>query len=346
MEAVEQKIESSLQILDQREAKLIELADKYKGLTIAGAEDKEGYKKVREARIELKKERVAVENDAYDLRENAVKFQKAVVAREKQLVAIISTVEQTLQHEEDNYKKALEEIRIQKEREEKERIQSRINALAKFNCAIDLYDASTMSDHKFSELLTQAEIDFNAERDRIEKEKAEAERQRNAEAARLKAEREELDRIRKEQEARERELQRQEQERIAAEKKRQETIRAEAERIRKEREELEREKRQHEEQIRLEQAKKEAVERARIEEQERIKREEQEKVERERLTKLEAERQEALKSDKEKLYQYARALMAIPVPKLSHKDAQKIQREVAELVVSTAEAISDKANSI
>jgi hypothetical protein len=341
-----EKIENGLQVLDQREAGLIALADKYKDLKIAGVEDKDGYKKVREARIELKNARVAVENDAYALRENAVKFQKAVVAREKQLVLITLRTEKALQEEEDKYKKALEEIRIEEERKRQAKIQDRINALAKFNCAIDLYDASTMPDDKFNELLTQAEIDFKAEQERITAEKAEQERLRNEEAERLRAEREGLERIRQEQQARELELRRQEEELIASEKKRLDKIRLENESIAAERRKLEAEKRAHEEAIRLEQAKKEAAERARLDEQERIKREAEEKVERERLAKIEAERQEALKPDKEKLYQYAKALMAIPLPTLSHEDAIAIERDISERVVQTSEFIHDKAKEL
>lgn len=346
MEAVEQKIESSLQILDQREAKLIELADKYTGLTIAGVEDKEGYKKVREARIELKKERVAVENDAYDLRESAVKFQKAVVAKEKRLVAIIYKTEKTLQEEEAKYQKALEEIKIKKDREEKERIQNRINSLAKFGRAIDLYDATTMPDDKFNELLTQAEIDFNAEQDRIAQEKAEAERLRNEEAARLKAEREELARQRAEIEAAQRKADLELAERSRKEREWiEEQNRIKAEQL-AERKKLDDEKRKHEEQIRLEQAKKEAAERARIEEQERIQREEQEKIERERLAKLEAERQEALKPDKEKLMQYAHELMSVPVPVLNHKDAQKLKGSIADRVMEAVLFVQQTAKNL
>jgi hypothetical protein len=52
-----EKIENGLQVLDQREAGLIALADKYKDLKIAGVEDKDGYKKVREDRIKERSRR-------------------------------------------------------------------------------------------------------------------------------------------------------------------------------------------------------------------------------------------------------------------------------------------------
>jgi hypothetical protein len=345
MEVVETKV-NGLQILDQRESKLIELADKYKGLKIAGHEDKEGYKKVREARIELKNQRVAVENDAYELRENAIKFQKSVISREKELVAIISTTEKNLQEEESKYLKALEAIKIEKEKKEQERIQNRIGTLAKFNYAMDLYEISTMPDDKFNELLTQVEINFNKEQERIAVEKAEEQRLRNEEYERLRSERIALEKQKDEQAARERELQMQEIERIESERLRKEEIRREQESIKAERQKLEDEKRKHEEAMRLEQAKKEAAERARIEEQERVERHAMELAVALERDKREAIRQEALKPDKEKLYRYATALMTVRLSQLSHKDAVAIADEIENRVAQTIEFIHKKANEL
>lgn len=65
MESIEVKTEMSLSVLDQREASLMALAASAKDLTIVGPEDKMGYKLVREKRIELKAERVQVQNDGF-----------------------------------------------------------------------------------------------------------------------------------------------------------------------------------------------------------------------------------------------------------------------------------------
>lgn len=287
--------EFGLSVLDKRESKLIELADKYKDLKIKGAEDKDGYKKVREARIELKNERVAVENDAYALRENAIKFQKAVITREKQLVGIISSTEKTLQDEEDKYKKEIEAIRVEKERKEQERIQNRINALAKFNYAIDLYDASTMLDDKFNELLSRAEVDYKDLQEQIAQAKADEERKRKEEAEQLEQQRKELAKQKAESIAQAEAIQKEYQEHHAA-------VKAERAKMDAERAALAEEQRKHQEQIRLEQAKKEAAEKSRIEAEQKAEREAKEKIERERLEKLETERRELLKPDKEKLY--------------------------------------------
>lgn len=340
METIDMK-ETGLQILDEKETSLIELSQKFKGLRIKGVDDKEGYKAVREARITLKKARVQIENDGEALRENAVRFSKRVIQRQKELIKIIEPAEWELSVQETEYEKALEAIKIEKEREEKARIQNRITALGKFNYALDLYEVTTMPDDKFNELLTQVEIDFTKEQERIAAEKAETERMRKEEAERLRLEREALAKQRAELEAAQRKsdlelAERSKKEREWIEEQNKKKAAIEADRLK-----LEEEKRQHAEALRLEQAKKEAAERARIEEQDRVKREESERLERELVAKIEAERQEALRPDKEKLYQYGKAIAAIQIPELSHKDAKKIIGAVTGRVNTVVDFINE-----
>jgi hypothetical protein len=334
----------SLEVLNERETSLIALAATAKELTIAGIEDKEGYKLVREKRIELKNERVSIQNDAYDLRENALKFQKTVIKREKQLVAIIAGEESRLSSLEDDYDRQVEEVRKQKEREENARIQARVDALAKFNHAIDHYDAKVMPEENFQALLGEAETAYIKDQERIASEKAEEER-RKAEALeaqrlyeeRLRKEREELDRQKAEYEAQRKadlelaEKAHKEREYLE-EQSRKEQQRKEAE-LRAEREKLEAEKRA----IELEKAKQEAAEKARIEEQNRIKREAEAKEQRELRAKEEAARQESLKPDKEKLLTFAEGLPGIPCPEIKDIAAANI----LDVAFDKIEAIRD-----
>lgn len=290
---IDNQIETGLQILDKYEADLIALRESMKGLKIAGPEDREGYRLVRENRITLKNTRVKIEKAGKELREPAIRFQKAVIKKEDDLIAIIAPLERQLQAQEEQFDRWQEEARIEKERAEKAKVQARVTALAKFNAAHDLYDLQIMDDAKFLELLTQVEADYNAEQERIAAEKAEAERQRIAEQERLRVEREALELQRKAQEAQEEQL------RAEREALRKEQELREAE-LKAEREKIEAEKRELEKQKVI----KEAEERARKEEAARIEREAQEKAERESLAKLEAERQEALRPDKEKLISF------------------------------------------
>jgi colicin import membrane protein len=239
--------QNSLAILDEQEVELIALANQYKDLTIAGINDKEGYKKANEARLILKKRRTKVENDAEALRANAVKFQKTVISREKQLVAIIAGVEGQLKSKVDAIDIEKERIRIEEERREDALIKSRIDQLAKFGHGIDLYDAKIMPEENFQALLGEVEAAYIKEQQRIADEKAAAEARRLEEEQRLQTEREELARQKAEfekreaalKELRERELEEQRQ-RDALIKAQQENKEAE---LRAEREKLEAEKR-------------------------------------------------------------------------------------------------------
>lgn len=356
-EIVEDTKEMSLATLDSRESELTVLAESAKGITITGPEDKSGYKLVREKRIELKNARISVQNDGKDLRENAVKFQKTVIAREKQLIAIIAEEENRLSNIEDEYDRWLEEARIKREREENDRIQKRVDTLMEFNYAIDLYEAKTMPEEDFENLLKHAETEWRKEQEMLESKRVEDERLKREEEERIQQEKEELARQRAEQDAREKELQRQESERIEAIRKQEEAAQKENERIRREqdereaklreeREAFEAEKRKAEEEKRLEQAKKEAAERARIEEQERIEREAREKAEREQREKEEAQRQEALRPDKDKLIDLAKRIMLIEQPELKTKEAIALLREASDNLISTAEYIRDKSHKL
>lgn len=327
METIETQIETGLQILDQKEAELTELSKKLGGLTISGLDDKEGFKVVREGRITLKNARVGITKAGKALRENAVKFSNRVIEREKELIAIVAPAEERLEQEEDAYLALQEQARIKKEKEENERIQKRVDALAKFDYAVDLYELKIMDEENFQALLGHAEAEFQKEQLRKAEEAAYMQAEKEAEEKRVANERAELAKQKAEQEARERELQRQENERIEETRKRDAEFKAEQERIKRdqegreaalraEREKLEKEKREHEEKIRIDLAKKEAAERAVIEEQAKVKREQEAKIEAEHQAKIKAEREEALKPDKEKLLQYLNNMTGVIAPSL------------------------------
>jgi colicin import membrane protein len=300
----------ALKVLNAREAELHLLAEEAKSLSIENAEDKDGYKKVSAHRKRLKTARTSVVNDAENLRDGANKFAKAVIARQKQLVSIVTPEEERLEKEEAKYDAWLESIKIEEERKEKARIQERIDALAKFNHACDLYELTIMEEENFQALLGEAQAAFEKEQERIAAEKAESERQRIAEQERLRVEREELDRQREEFKKREAELKAMREKELAEQRAEQERLRKEHEAkeaaLRAEREKLEAEKRA----IAEAKAKAEAEERARIEESERQKREILEKEQARIREELERERQEALRPDKEKILNFLDGLIS------------------------------------
>lgn len=196
--AIEDKKEMSLQILDQRETELRTLAE-LGSLKITGLEDKDGYKKVREARIQIKNARVAVRKDGKNLRDGAIKFQKLVIAREDELCAIIDNAESSLEQEEERYLALKKEADEAEERKENQRIQARVDALAKFNVAHDLYSLKIMSEDEYEKFLKEAEIAWNVEQEKIAAEKAEVERMRLGQEEAARKEREEFERQKAEQ---------------------------------------------------------------------------------------------------------------------------------------------------
>lgn len=332
----------SLQKLDERESSLVALSIKFKDLKIKDVNDREGYKLVSEARKTLKSERVQISKDAEELREGAVKFQKAVIAREKELINIIEPAERALSIEERNYESGREQIKQEQERIEAQRIQDRVNALAKFGHAIDFYQAKSISDEKFAELITQAEIDFNHEQEK----KVLDEKARKEEENRIAIERAEIERVRAEQERIAKEQQEREAKIKADQEKKEQAIRAEQERLEKERKAFEdqkakeaAEKKRLEE---LEQAKKEAAERAKIEAEEKAKREEFERIERERIAKEEAERKEALRPDKEKILSLSKAIKTIAFPEVTQKDSVNLLEWTRSQLTKLSESLDQK----
>lgn len=292
--------QTGLSLLNDREASLMQLAKEYKGLTIDGVDDKEGYKKVSEARKILKSERVKVEKDAKELRENAVKFQKSVISREKELVAIIEPIENELQTEETRIDEDREKIRVEDERKKSEKINSRIKVLSDYHYAVDIQIITNMSDEKFQDVLNEAKTEFNkSEKLRIEEEQRQSELKRQneerqdelrkQEEIRLEDQRKLLEQQRLQNEAKEKELEA-ERDKIKLEQEaRQKEMNEHNRRIQEEQEAKDKELRER--QLILDNQEKERIERIGIEAEAKAKKERdrQEEIARKKREKEEAE---------------------------------------------------------
>jgi len=115
--------ENQLEKFDPTVAQLTELVEKTKGLNVADLKDKAQLETVRQSRIELKKTRVAIEKYGKSLRDDANKFAKAVIAKEKELIGIIEPEEDRLKAiEEEAEKLAIREERLEKLPARKERL--------------------------------------------------------------------------------------------------------------------------------------------------------------------------------------------------------------------------------
>lgn len=314
---------------NEAEALLASKIEACKGLKINGLDDKVGYAAVSSARKELKTIRVNIEKVFKADRDNLNVFVKANSAKEKELLAKISPIEDGLYAQEKAIDDEKERIRLDAEQKEKQRIQSRIDAFSKYNYAIDFVIVMGMTDEQYESELSRVKNLYEAEQ--------KAEQEKAAEVERLKKEEEErLVRVRKEQDAEAARLLAEakklnaEKERVAAEQKqREDVIKAEQAKIEAEKKALEDAKRKviedEERKIREEKIRKEAELKAIADAEAKAKKDQEEKEKAERLAKLEAERKAALLPDKEKAIEFLKLFELKGLNELGIKDENIFQ---------------------
>jgi hypothetical protein len=154
-----------------------------KNITADDLTDKSQLKVVKETRIKLRDARVKITKKGKELREEANAFNKAVLSKEKELLAIVEPEEQRLKTIEDTAE-LLATIEIRKQI-----LPTRHEALAKIGDGIEATDAQLleMDDAQFTEYRI-ARIDAKQEADRV---KLEAEqRALDEEKVRIKREQE------------------------------------------------------------------------------------------------------------------------------------------------------------
>ena len=103
---------------------LLAIAGKFTRIVVVPAGADDAFEEAKAARLELRSARTTVEKVAKDARDGANKFQKAVIAREKELVALVSPEEQRLAALVDGEQRrrddeAAEAARVIRERAEK-----------------------------------------------------------------------------------------------------------------------------------------------------------------------------------------------------------------------------------
>lgn len=179
------------------------LREKYSGLKINGQDDREGYKSVVNARKECKAWRVAAKKICEEGRDEAVKTQKAWVAKEKEVTGKIMEIETLLQKEEDAYEAEKERIKAEKKAVEDNRLTTRTVQLTGMGASLvdgffvlgevkyQVNDIREFDDEKYTnEILPQYKNIFQE----VEEARVKAENERKEAEARLKIEREEFER--------------------------------------------------------------------------------------------------------------------------------------------------------
>ena len=278
------------------------LKEKYGALTLTDLNDKKQLALIATGRKEFKAARVGVEKFMKGVRDGANAFSKSVIAKEKEIVALIEPEEARLQAEEDKYNAEVERLAEIKRKEEEEVFNGRVTQLGQLGfqmqyntgyelhgCAITFTEIRLMAEKDWSNLLNG---DIQKARDKqlaIEEEAKRLEEERIAEENRLREENEKL----KREEALRLEVQRREQEEKEAEqRKRQEEI-----------ERKEAEIRQREEKVRADEQERQ---RKINEEKERVEAEKQRVVEEERRKKeIEEAEKAAAERERQKLQEEA-----------------------------------------
>ena len=306
------EITKELTKYDTTTAAIAEMSRQYMALEIKGIDDRDGYKLVHTARMEVKSKRVAVKKRGEELREDANKFRTAVIDEVKRITALLEPIESHLEQEEARVDDEVDRLKREDAEKEAKVLQERVNALYALGCREDENNLSygtivapkallkVCTDDQFSTIV-------GAITELIEKEQAE----KKAEADRLAAIQAEQTKIAQEQ---------------AAERAR---LAQEAKRLQDEADRQAREKKAAEDAIlkaefpflwlraaELEKAKAEAAERAKVETEQRLKREAEEKeakakadaeekLRKEEAARIKAERKLARRPDKEKLKAFA-----------------------------------------
>lgn len=158
-------------------AELTKLASESEGLTIAGLDDLEGYNRVKEARITLKNTRCEIERVGKKMRSDALAFQKAVIKKQNDLIAIIEPVEKDLERQQKMID--IEKTMAVRRKHLPEKM-ARLKAIG-VEVSDDLI--LSMDDHEFSEFLVARKAELLDAREAELKAKEEA----IAEAERVEA---------------------------------------------------------------------------------------------------------------------------------------------------------------
>lgn len=89
--------ELNIEKFSPTKAELTKMAETAATITLPDPLDKEQVEVVKQARLGLRSARTAITKMGKDLREDAVKFQKAVIVKEKEMLAIIEPQEERLE---------------------------------------------------------------------------------------------------------------------------------------------------------------------------------------------------------------------------------------------------------
>lgn len=196
-------------------AELRALAEKHRGLTIAGPEDVAGYEAAKTAKKELADWRITITKAGKKYREEALAYQREVIRQEKEHLEIITPVE-------DSLKAMIETVDVAKAREERRAlIPSRRALLAEYGVNPTDEELIALDEKEFEARVADIKMAYLAQKE-AELKKKEEELQRQEDEKRRqdelkKAEEEAAKRAVEEEQARVARAKAAEEERVARE---------------------------------------------------------------------------------------------------------------------------------
>lgn len=239
--SLETKIEHELVKANVTQAVINTLKEKYSGMKLSSLTSKEDYLDIKAAAKECSKVRNLAVKCCKILREDAIKYQKQVVAKEKEIVAQIGEVETPLDEEIAKFDAEVERLANEEKRLQEEAYMHRTQSLTKMG-AVYGDGAFTLGAYSIeANMIKESSTDtwndsilpkFDAEYQKIEADRIEQQKKKDIEEAELKRKQEELaekERLFNEQQA---EFNRQQEERVRVERERIRAEQIEAERVR------------------------------------------------------------------------------------------------------------------
>jgi len=286
-------------------------------------------KMAREARLALKDIRVNADKTRKALKEDSLRYGKAVQGVYNVIEFLIAPIEKHLEEQEKF-------AEIQEAKRKAELKSKREIDLMPYSEFVPFgLDLANMSDDDFSKTLNGAKLQLKAKIE--EDQRIEAER-----IAKEKAEAEERERIRLENEKLRKEAEEKE---IALAKER-----AEAEKQRRIiAEKAEAERKEAAEKLRVEQeakAKLEAEIKAKADAEAKAKKEAEDKLAAELKAKELADKKAKAAPDKSKLLEFAKSIEALSIPDLKSEEALKILADTQTLIAKTVVYLTEKANTL
>lgn len=191
-ETIETVLETEIKRFDITEAVIEQMKTDFTPLQIDGIEDREGYKKVHEARMLVKEKRCEVERRRKVLKAPFLDAGEKIDMEAKRITKLLEPIEDELEAKEKAIDEERERIKEQERKKEEERVQALFEKLQSVGAYLDPGVIKEMTEEGFENYYQARKADHEkaeAERKRIEKE---AEEKRKTEELARKQEAEKL----------------------------------------------------------------------------------------------------------------------------------------------------------